>query len=153
MNLPLQKEMMTQNHKVCTIYLHFVAYALTQPMQTGVSDPKEPSHSDLRTQMLKLPPSALHFCKKKEKKKSPMPHFKKRATKLVISLFSFLLVFFDWREHLNLPFAVGATLLEAHATHVCERGACAVVQPRLWMSYSCTARWSAWTADEWSGNY
>lgn len=78
--------------------------------------------------MFKLPPSVrtLHFCKTKQKTKSPKkPHFKKQAIKLdVWLLFFFMFVFgFFWLTWTFEPssFFSGAALLEAHALDVRER--------------------------------
>lgn len=147
---------MTTNPNVCSIYLHVVTDAANPVRCLGL---QRTSRSYLRTQMLKLPPSVhtLHFCKKKKKgEKNPQCLIlRNRQLNWLFDCF-LCCVFFFLLFFLTDVNIWTCSLFWRHATwsacSACVR-ACAVVQPRLWMSYSCTARWPDWTADEWSGNY
>lgn len=138
------------------------AYLTMRPMQSAASDLKAPSRSYLRTQMFELPPSVrtLHFCKTKKKQQQKKMKTQKwlilwTRQPSLIALIAFFLSFFFW---LTWTFESFFLLLPApgrskgRALGGCAR-ARAVVRQRLWMSCSCAARWSVWTADEWSGNY
>lgn len=133
----------------------------------GVSDAAALSHSHLRTDVwastLRRHPAGLQnppsFSLKNHINLHPI--IRKKTIRVIIMILINIIIivliqivsicFFIFYSYAHLTHAWWSFL---YSLCVCVCLCVCVLRGRwLWMSYSCAAHWSVWTADEWSGNY